>query len=78
MNLYWSGPLEGHIRNFSSGVCVCVGGGGGGVGGGGAGLPCLGKYQVYHNIANLKPLFNFMLVLTIKGDILGAFGALHV
>ena len=31
-----------------------------------------------HNIANLKPLFNFMLVLTIKGDILGAFGALHV
>ena len=71
MNLYWSGPLEGHIRNFSSG-------GGVGVWGGGAGLPCLGKYQVYHNIANLKPLFNFMLVLTIKGDILGAFGALHV
>ena len=71
MNLYWSGPLEGHIRNFSSGVW------GGGpwpplMGGGG------GECQVYHNIANLKPLFNFMPVLTIKGDILGTFRELHV
>ena len=47
MNLYWSGPLEGHIRNFISGVCVC----------GGPGLPLWGGCQVFHNIASLKPLF---------------------
>ena len=34
--------------------------------------------QVYHNNANLKPEFNFMHVLIINEDILGAFGALHV
>ena len=67
MNLYWSGPLEGHIRNFHfRGV------------GGPLGLPSWGECQVYHNIARLKPPFNFMLVLKIKGDILGTFGALHV
>ena len=66
MNLYWSGPLEGHIRNIHfRGV-------------GGPWPPLKGGCQVYHNIASLKPLFNFMLVLTIKGDILGTFGALHV
>ena len=60
-------------------MCVCVcGGGGGGGGGGGPGLPSCGECQVYHNIASLKPLSNLMLVLTIKGDILGTFGALHV
>ena len=69
MNLYWSGPLEGHIRNFHfRGVG----------GGGGPWPPLMGECQVYHNIASLMPPFNFMLVLTIKGDILGTFGALHV
>ena len=52
-------------------VCVCVGGGGGG----GLWPPQWGECQVYHNITSLKPMFNFMLVLTIKGDILGTFGA---
>ena len=70
-NFYWSGPLEGHIRNFHFRcVCACVCGG--------AGLPSWGECRVYHNIASLKPLLNFLLVLTIKGDILGTFGALHV
>ena len=41
--------------------------------GGAPGLPSFGECQVYHNIASLKPLFNFMLVSTIKGDILGTF-----
>ena len=36
------------------------------------------KCQVYHDIANLKPKFNFLLVLTINKDILGTFGALQV
>ena len=40
--------------------------------------PSGGKCQVYHNIANMKPKFNFMLILIIIEDILGAFGALHV
>ena len=37
-----------------------------------------GKCQVYHNIANMTPNFNFMHILIINVDILGAFGALHV
>ena len=67
MNLCWYLLLEGHIKNFSSG-------------GVGAGLPPpMGwKYQIYHNVDNLKPLFNFRLVVKIDEDILGAFGALHV
>ena len=40
--------------------------------------PQIGKYQVYPNTTNLKPLFNFAHVLTIIEDILGAFGALHL
>ena len=40
--------------------------------------PSGGKCQVYHNIVNLKPKFNFMRILIINEDILGAFGALHV
>ena len=31
-----------------------------------------------HNVANLEPLINFMHVLTINEDILGAIGTLHV
>ena len=40
--------------------------------------PLGGKCQVYHNIVNLKPKFNFMHILIINEDIVGAFGALHV
>ena len=40
--------------------------------------PQMGKCQVYHNMASLKPQFNSLLVLTINEDILGAFGALLV
>ena len=52
--------------------------------GGGAGQapppppPIGGRCQIYHNVDNLKPLFNFRLVLKINEDILGSFGALHV
>ena len=37
-----------------------------------------GKCQKYHNIANMKPKCNFMHVLIINVDILGAFGTLHL
>ena len=40
--------------------------------------PSGGKFQIYHNIANMKPKFNFMHILIINEDILGAFRALHV
>ena len=40
--------------------------------------PQVVNVKVYHNIANMKPKFNFMLILIIIEDILGAFGALHV
>ena len=40
--------------------------------------PHMGKCQIYHNVDNLKPLCNFMLVLKINEDILGTFGALHI
>ena len=66
IKLYWSEPLESHIRNFSSGVW------------GWSAPPHGGLCQVYHNVSNLKPKINFIHVLTIKEDILGAFGALHL
>ena len=34
--------------------------------------------QIYHNLVNLKPLFNFLHVLKINKDILSTFGALHL
>ena len=40
--------------------------------------PSGGKFKIYHNIANMKPKFNFMHILIINEDILGTFGALHV
>ena len=65
MNLYWAGPLRGHFNNFNF-----------------RGLeahdPSSWKCQVYHNIANTKPKFNFLHILIINEDILGTFGALHV
>ena len=65
----WSLLLEGHIRNFSSG----------GWGWSGSPPPPIGgRCQIYHNVDNLKPLFNFRLVLKINEDIVGSFGALHV
>ena len=38
------------------------------------------KFQVYHNIANMKPKFYFMHmhILIINEDILSAFRALHL
>ena len=66
IELHWYGPLESHIRNFISGVW------------GWPGPPSWGLCQIYHNVANLEPLINFMHVLTINEDILGAFGTLHV
>ena len=36
------------------------------------------KFQVYHNIANMKPKFYFMYILIINEDILSAFRALHL
>ena len=45
---------------------------------GAPGHPSGGRCQVYSNIANLKPKFNFMHILIINEDILGTFGALHV
>ena len=66
MILYRAGPLEGNFRNFNFR---------------GVGAPCHpsgGRCQVYCNIANLKPKFNFMHILIINGDILRTFGALHV
>ena len=33
--------------------------------------PSGGRCQVYYNIANLKPKFNFMHILVINEDILG-------
>ena len=78
MNLYWSGPLEGHIRNFHfRGVGGGWGGGGGGGGGGALASPHGGMSSISQYCQSEAP-FNFMLVLTIKGDILGTFGALHV
>ena len=70
MNLYWAGPLEGHFKNFDF-RGVGGGGGGGGVGGGMTTLDW--KCQVYHNIANMKPKFNFIHILIINEDILSAF-----
>ena len=65
MNLYWAGPLEGHFNNFNfRGVE--------------AHDPSSWKCQVYHNIANTKPKFNFLHILIINEDILGTIGALHV
>ena len=66
MNLYLVGTLEGQFKNFNFKDV------------GAPGHPSGGKYQVYHNIANLKPKFNFMHILIINQDILGTFGALHV
>ena len=43
VKLYWSEPLESHIRNFSSEVW------------GWSTPPTWGSCQVYHNAANLKP-----------------------
>ena len=65
--MYWPDLLRKPIKNFN-------------FPGFGARLspPQIGKYQVYHNTTNLKPLFNFAHVLTIIEDILGAFGALHL
>ena len=42
--------------------------------GGGGGGGC----QIYHNLVNLKPLFNFLHVLEINKDILSTFGAKHL
>ena len=51
-------------------------------GGGGGGLVWLplmgGNVRYIMMFDNLKPLFNFMHILPINEDILGAFGALHV
>ena len=72
MKLHWSQDLKGDIKNFSSG---------GGGGGGGCGWPVppkRGGCQIYHNLVNLKPLFNFLHVLKINKDILSTFGALHL
>ena len=66
IKLHWSGPLEGYIRNFSFGVWTW------------STTPPWGLCQVYHNVSNLKPKINFIHVLTIEEDILGAFGALHL
>ena len=74
MKLHWSQDLKGDIKNFSSG-------GGGGGGGGVCGWPVppkRGGCQIYHNLVNLKPLFNFLHVLKINKDILSTFGALHL
>ena len=61
MNLYKADPLEGHIKNFNfRGV-------------GGPHVTPQVKFQVYPNIANLKPKFNFMPILINNEDILGAF-----
>ena len=66
MNLYLAGPLGGHFKNFNfRGV-------------GGPMTPSGGKCQVYHNIANMNPKFNFIRVLIINEDILGTLGALHI
>ena len=67
MKLHWSEPLNSHIRNFSSGVW-----------GWSAPPPSWGLCQVYPNVSNLKAKMNFIHVLTIKEDILGEFGALHL
>ena len=67
MKLHWSEPLKSHIRNFSSGVW-----------GWSSHLAQFWLCQVYHNVSNLKPQINFIHVLTIKEDILGAFGTLHL
>ena len=40
--------------------------------------PKRGGCQIYHNLVNLKPLFNFLHVLKINKDILSTFGALHL
>ena len=40
--------------------------------------PKEGGCQIYHNLVNLKPLFNFLHVLKINKDILSTFGALHL
>ena len=37
-----------------------------------------GGCQIYHNLVNLKPLFNFLHVLEINKDILSTFGAKHL
>ena len=47
MNLYWSGPLDSHIKNFISGVL------------GPPGLPSWVKYQVYHSITILMVQNNY-------------------
>ena len=70
IKLHWSEPLESHIRNFSSGVW--------GWSAPPPPPPPWGLCQVYHNVSNLKPKINFIHVLTIEEDILGAFGALHL
>ena len=67
IKLHWSEPLKSHNRNFSFR---------------GLGLVWLpphgGLCQVYHNVSNLKPQINIIHVLTIKEDILGIFGTLHL
>ena len=67
IKLHWSGPLEGHIKKCHFPGC-----------GAGLGPPHGGSCQISHNVANLEPLINFMHVLTINEDILGAIGTLHV
>ena len=67
IKLHWSELLKSHIREFQFR---------------GVGLvwqpPSKGLCQVYHNVSNLEPQMNFIHVLTIKEDILGSFGALHL
>ena len=66
MNLYYTGILEGHIKNFNfRGV-------------GAPGHPSGGRCQVYSNIAHLKAKFHFVHILIINEDILGTVVALHV
>ena len=68
MKLHWSQDLKGDIKNFSSG----------GVWLHGLFPPKEGGVKIYHNLVNLKPLFNFLHVLKINKDILSTFGALHL
>ena len=64
MNLY-IGPLDATLRISIFGVR-------------GPMTPSDWKFQVYHNIANMKPKFYFMHILIINEDILSAFRALHL
>ena len=54
MKLHWAEDLKGDIKNFSFGVW-------------GWSAPLKGGCQICHNLLNLKPLFNFLHVLKLKG-----------